>query len=285
MPAPTLAPAATPFPPTATPVPPLQLITLSPGSLVHPLPATIISNTLYTIDSGRLKAIDIQATSTPRVVAPPGGDIEGYPIQELAALSYSPAARTMYLLDRSGAVYGWDLPPRWWLERKPGGDSDYSQEYPVDLASDGQTTYLLDTNNGRIWQRANSDWTRLITNAALEGGIRLAALGNDLYILIGERPPQKPARLLRLRGSTLSDVKVSGGLEEPSLLSPAPGGGLFLVDRGFRRVRLLDPPAASPGISSLLLPPTSWRWPAAMRWLSCWGQTGWRPCALSHPLP
>jgi murein DD-endopeptidase MepM/ murein hydrolase activator NlpD len=207
---------------------------------VHPLGAVIVNNVVYVIDSGKLKAFDA-SLPTVRVVAPPDGIVDKHPIQELAALTYSASAKMMFLLDRSGAVYGWDLAARWQLERKPGGNSDYSQEYPVSLAAANDTVYLMDTNNGRIWRRGANGWTALLTSASLEGAIRLAVAG-DLYILVGERP-SRPARLWRVRGTALSEVKVSGGMEQPSLIAAGPGGKLVLVDRGFLRVRLVDPAA------------------------------------------
>ncbi len=228
--------------PTATPIPPLRLSQFQPGALMHPLDTVVISQTVYAIDSGKLKAMDMPS-GAPRTVAPPDGIVDKHPIQDLAALAYSDTAKTLYLLDRSGAIYGWDLAARWWLERKPGGNSDFSQEYPVDLAADAQAVYLLDTNNGRIWKRTEKDWVALVTSQQLKGGIRLAAAG-DLYILVGERPDHV-ARLLRLRGTALSEVKVSGGMEQPSLIAAGPGNALLLVDRGFRRVRLLDTQAGS----------------------------------------
>jgi murein DD-endopeptidase MepM/ murein hydrolase activator NlpD len=57
-------------------------------------------------------------------------------------------------------------------------------------------------------------------------------------VLVGERPARS-ARLYRLHGTALSEVKVAGGMEQPSLITPGPGG-LLLVDRGFSRLRLLD---------------------------------------------
>jgi murein DD-endopeptidase MepM/ murein hydrolase activator NlpD len=176
-----------------------------------------------------------------RAIAPPNGIVDEHPIQDLSSLAYSDTAKTLYLLDRSGALFGWDMAGRWWLEREAGNDSDFSQEYPVELVSDAQFVYLLDTNNGSIWKRTDKDWVTLVRSQQLEGGIRMAAAG-DLYILVGERPGHD-ARLMRLRGTALSVVKVNGGMEQPTLISAGPGNTLLLVDRGFRRVRVLDPQA------------------------------------------
>jgi len=240
-PSPTVVPAAvvtaTPLP-SPTPLPPIQIRQYRPGVLLHPLAAAAVGDAVYAIESGKLKVLDLRSSVDPRIIAPADNTVEGYPIQDLASLAYAVQKKALYLLDRSGAVYGWDLAGRWWLDRKPGGNSDYSQEYPVDLASDGQAVYLLDTNNGRIWKRSGDEWVQLITSSQLEGGIRLAVAG-DLFILVGERP-SRPARLLRLRSGNLTEVKVGGGLDEPSLLATAGNGSLLLVDQRFRRLRLVD---------------------------------------------
>ena len=229
-------PAATPTAtviPTATPIPPVGLIRLQPGSLVHPLDAVVIGQTVFAIDSGKLKAIDM-ASGALRIVAPADGMVDKHPIQDLTALAYSDAAKTLYLLDRSGAVYGWDMAARWWLEREAGNNSDTSQEYPVALAADSNGVYLLDTNNGSIWRRSDSGWKTLITSPQLEEGIQMVADG-DIFILVGERPKQ-PARLLRLHGASLSAIDVQGGMESPTRLELGPPEGrLLLVDQGLRR--------------------------------------------------
>jgi hypothetical protein len=74
--------------------------------------------------------------------------VDKHPIQELSALAYSAQAKTLFLLDRSGAIYGWDLASRWWLEREAGGSSSSSQEVPVSLATDEGAAYFLTTTTG-----------------------------------------------------------------------------------------------------------------------------------------
>lgn len=249
----TLAPSATPSrtptatptpapPPTATgtatPIPPVTLTQLAAGALVHPLAVATVDGTVYAIDSGTLKMVDARS-GTVRLVTPLDNTVDMHPVQELTSLAYLAAAKTMLLLDRTGAVYGWDLGSRWWLAREAGGDGSYLQEYPVALATDDQTAYLLDNNRGRIWKSGADGWQGLVTSASLEGGISLAHAG-DLYALVGERPGL-PARLYRVRGATLSEIKVSGGLDEPLLIVAAPDEKLLIVERNFRRVRLLTP--------------------------------------------
>ena len=223
---------------TATPIPPVSLTQLAPGSLVHPIDAAVVDGAVYTIDGGKLRVVDARS-KTVRVVAPPDNMVDEHPIQELASLAYFAPAKTLFLLDRSGAIYAWDMNSKWWLERDAGGDGSYLQEYPVALAADDQTVYLLDNNRGRIWKRNAAEWVIQLTSVALERGISLASAG-DLYALVGERPG-RAARLYRVRGTAVTEVKVSGGLDEPSLVVEAPDGKLLLVDREFRRVRLVTP--------------------------------------------
>ena len=223
---------------TATPLPPVSLTQLAPGALVHPIDAAMINGTVYTIDSGKLKAVDTRSGAV-RVVAPPDNIIDKHPIQELASLAYSATTKVLFLLDRSGAIYAWDLNSKWWLERDAGGDGSYLQEYPVALATDDQTAYLLDNNRGRIWKRTAGDWVIQLTSTTLERGISLASVG-DLFALVGERP-DRSARLYRVRGTALSEVKVSGGLDRPSLVVEGPQDKLMVVDQDFRRVRLVEP--------------------------------------------
>jgi murein DD-endopeptidase MepM/ murein hydrolase activator NlpD len=241
----TLVPTATAGPtrtpttvPTATPIPPARLFLYPAGSLLHPLDVTIAGDTAYAIDSGQLKALDLLTGANPRLVTPPGNQVEGYPVQELASLTYSPAAKALYLLDRSGSIYGWDLANRWWLERDPGGNNDYAQEYPVDLVANDQAAYMLDTNNGRVWRHTTGDWTSYVVSNQLDAGIRMAIAGNDMYVLVGERP-SRPAQLFRLRGTAVSEIKVAG-MEQPSFIAAGPAGSLMLVDHGFQRLRLLS---------------------------------------------
>lgn len=233
--------ATVPASPTA--IPPVRVMPLPAGSLIHPLAAAVIGNTVYTIDSGRLKAIDLDSASSVRLVSPPDGMVEGYPIQELAALAYAPATQTLLLLDRSGNVYGWDMNATWWIARQMGKSIDPGLEYLVDLAANGQNSYLLDASDGRVWKSSGNGWATLEHDAQLASAIRLA-VAHDLYVLAGERG-QRPARLLRLRNGAISEVKVDGGMDQPTLISGTTDGNLLLVDNGFRRLRLVDPASGS----------------------------------------
>ena len=239
---------ATPLPPltttpttpaSPTPIPPVRISQLPAGSLIHPLAAVVAGNTVYVIDGGRLKAFDVRAPSNVRLVSPPDGVVEGYPIQELAALAYAPSTGTLLLLDRSGNVYGWDLNTQWWIARKMGKVIDPTVEYLVDITANGQSAYLLDASDGRVWRSSASGWSLLEHDAQLSGAIRMAVAG-DLFVLAGERG-QRPAKLLRLRGGAISEVKVEGGMDQPTLIAGATDGNLLLVDSGFRRLRLVDP--------------------------------------------
>lgn len=235
---PTARPSAT-VAPTPSPTVPADLLRLPAGSLLHPLAAAIAGDTIYAVDSGRLKAISLPGGQI-RTIEPPNNTVAAHPVQEITSLAYFEPARILYLLDRSGAVYGWDMGNTWTLEREAGGDSSSGQEYPVALAADATAVYLLDTNNGRIWRKGSGAWQALITNSALEGAIRLAPAAGDLFILVGERPGQ-PARLFRLRGAALSGLSVPGGLELPSQVAGGlPEGRLLVIDQGLRRVRLVQ---------------------------------------------
>jgi hypothetical protein len=226
-------------PASPTPIPPVRVIQLPAGTLIHPLAAAVVGSTVYAIDSGRLIAIDLGSASNVRFVSPPGGAVEGHPVQELASLAYTPSTGTLLLLDRSGNVYGWDMSTQWWIARRMGEDTDPNLEYLVDLAGNGQSAYLLDASDGRVWKNSGSGWVSLQHDAQLDGAIRMAVT-SDLYILVGERG-QRAARLLRLRAGALSEVLVDGGMDQPTLIAGAPDGSLMLVDKGFRRLRLVDP--------------------------------------------
>ena len=130
------------------------------------------------------------ATGVLRIVAAADGMVDI--IQDLTAPAYSNAAKTLYLLDRLRAVYGWDMAARWWLEREAGNNSDTSQEYPVSLAADNNAVYLLDTNNGSIWRHSDTGWKTLITSPQLEEGIQMVGLLAPSS-WVGERPSSRPA--------------------------------------------------------------------------------------------
>ncbi len=235
LPTPTRTPAVvTPSPPTRT----ASVIAYPANSLVHPIAAAFVGETVYLVDAGQVKAVQPRAGAALHALTPPGGSIARYPIQELATLAYSEPLHRLFLLDRSGAVYSYDLANGWALERGPGGSSDYSQEYPVALAADATYVYLLDTNNGRIWRRNDATWQVLVTSAQLEGGIQLVADG-DLYVLVGERPQRAP-RLLRVRGTAVSPLAVSGAMDEPTHVVAGPEGTLLLLDQGGRRLRVVE---------------------------------------------
>ena len=154
------------------------------------------------------------ATGALRIVAPADGMVDKHPIQDLTALAYSDAAKTLYLLDRSGAVYGWDMAARWWLEREAGNNSDTSQEYPVALAADSNRVYLLDTNNGSIWRRT-------------DGAGRPSSPVPSLRVASGSWPMRRPLhpgrRAPEAAGAPAapawrqpSAIDVQGGMEQPT---------------------------------------------------------------------
>ena len=247
---PTLAPTSTPRPtqtpmatptstptPTCTPIIPTPTIQMTgtifldeenatiyryaPGTFVHPLRMVVLNGTVYLVDEGLLKAIDLENLGRWRIVRPLGNAVEGVPIKELGDLALS--GDSLLLLDRSGDLYRY-FPEdgRWSLERSATMPSAQPRQYLASVASYEDDFYLLDINLGQIWRHQGEKGEVVADELGLEEAIDLA-VDEDLYLLIqeGSQP-----RLVKLSGPPYEVVQ---SFDPPGLVAPI----LLFVNRSY----------------------------------------------------
>lgn len=207
----------------------------APGTLVHPLRMVIFNGTVYLVDEGLLKAVDLENPGAWRMAKPSGNAVEGIPIKELGDLALS--GESLLLLDRSGDVYRY-FPEdgRWSLERSATMPSAQPRQYLASIASYEDEFYLLDINLGQIWRHQGEKGGVVAEELGLEEAIDLA-VDEDLYVLAQEG---SGARLVKLSGPPYEVVQ---GFDPPGLVAPVlllvKGDYLYLID-DYRRLLLLD---------------------------------------------
>jgi len=207
----------------------------APGTFAHPLRMMVLNGTVYLVDEGRLKAVDLENPGRWRIVKPSGNVVEGVPIKELGDLALS--GDSLLLLDRSGDLYRY-FPEggRWSLERSTNIPGAQPRQYLASVASYEDDFYLLDINLGQIWRHQGEKREVVAEELGLEEAIDLAA-DEDLYVLIGEGPQ---ARLVKLSGPPYEVVQ---SFDPPGLVAPTllfvEGDYLYLID-DYRRLLLLD---------------------------------------------
>lgn len=270
-PEPTLAPTAVPTPsPTPLVVPTLSLepaeVVLDEsntdryawpaGALLHPHNLVVLSDTAYTIDAGQLVALALPDAEAARLV-PPDGLIDDIPLGEIFSLARGTDGNSLFLLDKRGDMYRYDVVSGvWTIERPIDKRRSAPNPVPIAVASYNGRAYILDTTYSQVWRYpygqttpegylpgGDSPTPRTGNGYDVTRGIDLAVF-RDVYILLHEGR-QSSARLVRFTGTTPErDSAFAQGLElvNPSRLSLDPDGlgPLYLLDQGGRRLRALD---------------------------------------------
>jgi len=222
-------------------------------------PVSVISR-IATDDGGRLfllvdgglymlnrAAVD-SFTLNPQMLIPlllPGENASERPIQELSDLEYAPAEGAVYVLDKVGHAFRFDLSTNQvslaYLAKTDSGQENDPEMEAIALDSDGGLL-LLDSANGVVWKPRTADEIGgAAVSRALTNAFDLVASGDLLFAL------RKDGVLLRVtRGVGASAVPGSETRSLALSLKQA-GDGLMVVDALERDVMLL----AANGVSEV----------------------------------
>lgn len=245
-------PTPSPFPPTPT----VQLegtvfldehnttaYRLEAGSLIHPLRMAVRGSDVYVLDAGQLKAIALSGSPSSAVIVPPGNNVAGVVVQELADIALSGDKGSILLLDRAGNLFRYDLGGESWrVEREAHMSEASPRQHLTSVCARDDEVFLLDSNVGQMWRHWDGGAEVMPVEMDLRESIDFA-VGEDIYVL-GQEGYGGPFRLHRLSGPPFrsqTSFVPPPDLTNPSLLFFERGRGhLYVIDQGHQRVRVLD---------------------------------------------
>ena len=259
-----------PFPPTATftaaptstptplaPTPTIQLrgtivldqhnVTAYPfaaGSFIHPLRMVVRGGDVYLLDTGQLKVVSLGSQASPQPILPPDNVVEGVVVQELADIALSRDKGSLLLLDRAGNVFRYLLGDKIWrVERLVTMPGASSRQDLISVCAYDEAFYLLDTNVGQIWRHVDEQAEVVPVETDLRESADFA-VGEGLFVLAqeGYRSALSLQKLSDLPFRPQAGFTPPSDLTDPSLLflDQDAGGYLYVIDMGYRRLRLLD---------------------------------------------
>lgn len=252
-PAPT--PTRTPRPVTPTPTLPVtgtiildqRYVTayhFEQGSFPHPLRVVTRGSEIYLLDTGQVKLLTLGVPPSWRPILPPNGAVEGVVVHEVADIALSGDQSALLVLDRAGNLFRY-FPEerRWQVERVVHMPGASSRQDLISVCAYGDNIYLLDTNLGQIWRHGEGQADVLPVETELRESADFA-VGEDIFVL-AEQGYRGPVTLQKLSGRPLepqSTFVPPSDLRTPSLLflDAEPGGRLYVIDEGYRRLRSLD---------------------------------------------
>lgn len=252
-PSPAPTPTATPEPtPTNTPAPTPTVqargtlvfnesntvqYAFAAGSL-NPLRMALVGESLYFIDAGSLKRVDLDRPTEITIMVTPGDLLSQVPVKELGDLAVAEDG-SLLLLDHSGDVYRYHpRDGRNQVERYAIMPYTAFRQYLSSIAADGDTYYLLDINIGQVWRHADGNARMILESDLLKEAIDFAVGDEDLYVLTS---PREGSRLVKL---VAPDYSISAEFKPPALEKPSYlrlEDHLWVIDQGGQRVLMLDP--------------------------------------------
>lgn len=261
---PSLPPAATSTPTptrTPTPLPPTPTIQLEgtiilnqhnvtayrypSGSFVRPLRMVVgAGDEVYLLDTGQLKLVALDSAVSPRTLVPRDDIVEGVVMQELADISLLRDKGLLLLLDRAGNVFSYSLDDgSWRLERSVNMPGASGRQNVITVSAYGEAFYLLDSNVGEIWRHTGGQAEVISVQTDLRESADLA-VGEAIFVLTREGY-DGVLTLEKLGGLPLTsqyDFTPPSDLSDLSLLflDQDRGGHLYVIDMGYKRLRLLD---------------------------------------------
>lgn len=208
----------------------------APGSLLHPLGLTVLDETAYLIDGGRVLALDTRAPTAPQVILRPGDDVAGVRVQE--PLDAATDGNRLYVLDRVGDVYAYEPAAQAWVvDRYDRPVRDISSHYYVALDAAGSQRWLLETSYPFALAYNAEGETLWPTPDGF--GVDISRSADTTYILLAEF--QGPTGLLM----AYQDGQPAEGFRPNlSLISPrqviANGNSVTVLDRDGARLLTFD---------------------------------------------
>lgn len=235
------------------------------GSFRHPIAFQRLGDTAYLIDAGRVLALDLVQPQAPQPILSPMDTIEG--ITVLEPLDLSIEGQQLFVLDRAGDVYRYDIPTDVWsVDRydRPVDDESGNYYVAVDAVENGR--YLLEGNYVyalRYGMEQNLLWT-LPTARAVD----ISVQGDDAYTLFQEMDSQA-GWLKKYRDTQqIKWYRAAIDISQPRQLNATPST-IYILDQDGYRLLLVD--AESGALLKLLQLPQ--QDPVSAFWVSDAGES------------
>ncbi len=210
-----------------------------PQTLVHPLALTVVQDTAYLLDSGRVLALDLTASAPPQALLAPAATLDG--IRVLEPLDLAAVDRNLVVLDRAGDVYRYDTDALTWHgERQDRPISGGSSDYFVALAADASARFLLE-NSYEYILRYQPDGTEFIWPIPEQHDVDVAVYGDAVYLL-AQNEGDHTGALLRydLMGKLSGAFRPNVTLHHPRQAA-ATAAAVYVLDQAGHRLLALDP--------------------------------------------
>ncbi len=216
------------------------------GSFVQPIALEVGNGDAFLLDGGRVLALSLDMPQSPRLLLAPGDEIDG--VLVLEPLDLALADNALYVLDRAGDVYRYDLASgAWKLDRydRPVEASSGHYFVAVDVAhvqndevAEGQSRTLLETNYKFVMDYGGA--TTSLWNLPEGRSVDVSSVGNDVFVL--QRAMfDLEGRVTKYRDTRSIDAFTpSIEIQQPRQLV-ATETAVYVLDRGGIRLLALDP--------------------------------------------
>lgn len=208
----------------------------APGSFLHPLGLTLLAQTVYLIDGGRVLALDGRAPAAPQVILRPGDNVAGVRVQE--PLDAATDGSLLYVLDRVGDVYAYEPATQTWtLDRYDRPVRDISSHYYVALEAAGAQRWLLETSYP--FALAYSAASETLWSTPEGFGVDIGRTADTTYILLAEFQGPTGMLMAYRDGVQMEDFRPNFPLFNPRQVS-ANGDNVTVLDRDGARLLAFD---------------------------------------------
>ncbi|MDX1416912.1 MAG: M23 family metallopeptidase [Candidatus Promineifilaceae bacterium] len=217
------------------------------NSFIHPIAVEVNADSAFLVDGGRVLEFRLDEPLPPRTLLMPGADIDG--VRVLEPLDLAVASDTLFVLDRAGDIYSYDLHNKMWqVYRYDRPVEESSGHYFVGLDQlagsnkDGEANpgwiALLETNY-KFAMLYNGESTSLWN---LEEGRSIDLTGYENHIYILQREMHSDVSTIRMFEETRSIKEFNPRIEivQPRQLDVSEEA-VYVLDQNGRRLRALDP--------------------------------------------
>lgn len=212
-------------------------------TLVHPLALETSQGKAYIIDSGRVLSVNLQDPNSLEILLAPGDLVEGVVVLE--PLDLALVGRHLFILDRAGDVYKYDLQSSDWqldLYERPVEES--SGHYFVALAAERnyeqeEATRALLEANYKFVQQYGGEQSRIWRLPEFRS-IDIANQDGDVYVLQRGLHDQQGVVGKYRDASSISSFRPRIEIEEPRQIIAAVEG-IYVLDQGGRRLLQFEP--------------------------------------------
>ncbi len=202
------------------------------GTFLHPLALTLLDNTAYLVDGGRVLALNLDRLDSPRVLLRPGDSVAGARVQE--PLDMAADNGRLYVLDRVGDVYAYDpAAASWTLDRYDRPVRDISSHYFVALDAARGQRLLLETSYAFALQYDAAGESLWPVPDGL--GVDISRAAETTYVLLAELQGPAGTILAYQGGAVVADFRPNYPVLNPRQLLAA-ADNLTVLDRAGARL-------------------------------------------------